>query len=89
MAEAQTITNLGGDRFPVELTFEQALSFLSRRGNIFYRGVEENEKQGFFCTGHNKTHEFGFWNMMVGNYVGLDSEAEVIEWVKQLIPNSI
>lgn len=77
-----------GSTYPDELTFKQALNFLQNRGNAFYDGIEANKRFGK-CKTHKRIHPYGFWNIIIGNYVGLDTEQEVIDWAKALIPNSI
>ena len=69
------------------MTFEQALAFLQRIGNQFLEGEEANKD--FYCTTHKRIHHYGFWNFIVGNYVGLDTEEQIIEWAMKLRPNSI
>lgn len=79
------MTNLGGDQFPDNLTYEQAVAFLERRGWMRMLGENENPE----CTSHNRRHPIGFGHISVGVYNGFDTEREVIEWVARLIPNSL
>ena len=81
----EKIQNIFGDEFPADLSYEQAVAFLQRRGWLHIQGVEKNPR----CGAHQKSHPIGFEMMGMGIYHGFDTEQEVIDWVKRLIPNSI
>ena len=80
----KTVKNLAGDQFPADLSYQQAVAFLERRGWRHIKG-DENPR----CGAHKKIHPIGFEMMGMGIYHGFDTEQEAIDWVKRLIAYSI
>lgn len=69
------------------MTFDDAVHFLQRMGNIFIDGLEAN--QSYYCKAHKKVHPYGFWSPIAGIYNGFDQEADVVAWAERLYPNSM